>query len=69
VPIIGEEGRVAHVAKPQKVPCKGKGTGRRKKIEESREREDGMCGQATRSAARVKEKLSRRAKKKSRGTL
>jgi len=34
------------------VPCKGKGTERRKKIEENRERRGGVCGQATRSTAR-----------------
>jgi len=33
-------------------PCKGKSTGRRKKVEEDRGRRSGMCGQAMRSAAR-----------------
>jgi len=51
------------------MPCKGKGTGSRKKVEESRRGRGSMRGQATRSAARVEEELSRRAKKKSRGTL
>ena len=52
---------------PISAPYKRKSAGRKKKIEESRR--GGMCGQATRSTARVKEKFSRRAKKKSRGTL
>jgi len=47
----------------------GKGAGRRKEAEKSRGRWSGMCGQAMRSAARVEEKLSRRAKKESRGAL
>ena len=51
------------------VSCKGKNTGRRKKVEESKRERGGTRGQAMRSAARVEEKLSRRAKKKSRGTL
>jgi len=48
-------------------PCKGKNTGRRKKVEESRR--GSTHGQAMRSTARVEEELSRRAKKKSRGPL
>jgi len=33
-------------------PCKGKGIGRRKKVEEDRERRSSMRGQATKSTAR-----------------
>jgi len=77
VPIIGEEGRGSVCGKAIKgaltegasMPCKGKSAGRRKKIEKSRGRRDGICGQATRSTARVEEELSKRAKEKSRGTL
>jgi len=47
---------------------KGKSAGRRKKVEESRGGRGNMCGQAMRSAARVK-KLSKRAKKESRRAL
>jgi len=52
---------------PISAPCKRKSTGRKKKIEESKR--GGICSQATRNTARVKEKFSRRAKKKSGGTL
>jgi len=51
------------------MPCKGKSAGRRKKVEKSRGRRDGIYDQATRSAVRVEEELSRRAKEKSRGIL
>jgi len=77
VPIIGEEGKGSMCGKAIKgaptegtsMLCEGKSTGRRKKIEKSKGRRDGICGQATRSTARVEEELSRRAKEKSRGTL
>jgi len=73
---MGEEGKDGICGKATKgtstegagTLCKGKSTGRRKKVKESRGGRGGMCGQATRSTARVKEELSRRAKKKSRGT-
>jgi len=77
VPIIGEEGKGSMCGKAIKgaltegasMLCEGKSAGRRKKIEKSRGRRDGICGQATRSTARVEEELSRRAKEKSRGIL
>jgi len=47
------------------MPCKGKGVGRRKKVEKSRGERGGVHGQATRSAAKVEEELSRRVKKES----
>jgi len=50
-------------------PCKGKGTGRRKKVEESRGGRGSICGQTTRSAARMEEKLNRRAEKERGGAL
>jgi len=76
---MGEEGKDGTCGKAAKgvptegasTPCEGKSTGRgrRKKVEKSRGRRGGMCGQATRSTAKVEVELSRRAKKKSRGTL
>jgi len=50
-------------------PYKGEGAGRRKEVKESRGRKSSTHGQATRSAARIEEELSRRAKEESRGTL
>ena len=47
----------------------GKDAGGRKDIEESRRRRGGAHGQATRCAARIEKKLSRRAKKESREAL
>ena len=79
VSVVGEKEKDSICSKAAKgaptegasMPCEGKSTGRgrRKKVEESRGRRGGMCGQATRSAAKVEVELSRRAKKKSRGTL
>ena len=50
-------------------PCKGKSAGKRKKVEENRRKRGSTHGQATRSAARMEEELSKRAEKKSRGAL
>ena len=47
----------------------GKGTRRRKETKKSRGRQSSAHGQAMRSATRVEEKLSRRAKKESEGAL
>jgi len=38
------------------MPCKGKGTGRRKEVEKSRGERSGMRGQTTRSTAKRMEK-------------
>ena len=51
------------------VPCKGKSTGDKEKVEEGRERKGGMHGQAMRSAARMEEEFNRRVKKEDRGAL
>jgi len=51
------------------MPCKGKSAGRKKKVEEDRERRDSIHGQAMRSAARVEEELGGRVEKENRGTL
>ena len=48
-------------------PCKGRSIG--KKVEKNRREGDGMCDQATRSTARIKEEFSGRIGEKSRGTL
>jgi len=77
VPIIGEEGKGGACGKATKgtpiegasAPYKGKSAGRRKKVKESKGGRGSACGQAMRSTARVEEELSRKAKKKSRGTL
>ena len=77
MPIIGEEGKGGTCGKATKgtpiegasVPYKGKSAGRRKKVKESKGERGSACGQAMRSTARVEEELSRKAKKKSRGTL
>jgi len=77
VPIIGEEGKGGACDKATKgtpterasTPCKGKRAGRRKKIEESRRGEASTPGQATRSAARIEEKLNRGAEEESRRAL
>jgi len=76
---MGEEGKGGVCGKAAKgaptegasMPCEEKsaGRGRRKKVEESRGKRGGACGQVTRSTASIEEELSRRAKKKSRGTL
>jgi len=66
VSIIGKEGKGSICSKATKsiptegtsMPCKGKSSGRRKEVEEDKERKSNMHGQATRSAARVEEKLS-----------
>jgi len=50
-------------------PCKGKGVGRRKEIEESRGSRGSTRGQAIKSIAKMGEELNRRAKEESRGTL
>jgi len=50
-------------------PSKGKGTEKRKEVEKSRERRSSAHGQAIRSAARMEEELSRRAKEESQETL
>jgi len=42
------------------VPCKGKSTGDKEKVEEGRERKGGMHGQAMRSAARMEEEFNRK---------
>jgi len=77
VPIMGEEeeggacGEVTKGAPTEgaSTPCKGKSAERRKKIEKSRGKRNGMHGQTTKSAVRVEEELSKRAKEKSRETL
>ena len=77
MPIIEEKGKGGVCGKATKgtptegasMPCKGKSTGRRKKVKESKGRRGSMYGQAMRSAARVEEELSKRAKEKSRRTL
>ena len=77
MPIIGEEGKGGTCGKATKgtpiegasAPYKGKSAGRRKKVKESKGERGSACGQAMRSTARVEEELSRKAKKKSRGTL
>jgi len=51
------------------MPSKEKNIGRRKKIKKSRERRSSMRDQAMRDIAKIKKKLSRRAKEESRGTL
>jgi len=51
------------------VPNKRRSAGRRKEVKESRGRRGGVRGQAMRSAARMEEELSRRAKEESRGAL
>ena len=51
------------------MPCKGKSTGDKEKVEKGRERKGGMHGQAMRSAARMEEEFNRRVKKESRGAL
>jgi len=51
------------------MPCKGKSAGRRKKVEESREGGGGVCGQATRSTARIKKELNRGAEEESKRAL
>ena len=50
-------------------PCKGKGIGRRKKVEKGRERRGSIHGQAMRSAVRMEKEFSRRVKKEGRGAL
>ena len=49
--------------------CKEKGTERRKKVKEGRERRGSVHGQATRSAARIEEEFNRRVKEEGRGAL
>jgi len=51
------------------VPNKGRSAGKGKEVKEDGRREGGAHGQATRSAARMEEKLSRRAKKEGGGAL
>jgi len=51
------------------IPCKEKGTGRRKIVEEDRGRRGSMYDQATRSTARMEEEFNRRVKKEGRGAL
>jgi len=51
------------------IPYKGKGTGKRKKVEEGGGRRGCARGQATRSTARIEEEFNRRVKKESRGVL
>ena len=74
---MGEEGKGGVCGKATKgaltegagTPCKGKGAGRGKKVEESRGERGGACSQATKSTAKVEEELSRRVKKEDRGAL
>jgi len=51
------------------VLCKGKSIGKRKKVEEGKEKRCSTCGQATRSATKVKEEFSGRVEKENRGAL
>jgi len=69
VSIIEEKGKGSACNNATKGIAKGKGTGKRKEVEESGRRRGGMCGQAMRSAAREKEELSRRAKEEGRRAL
>jgi len=74
---MGEEGKSGVCSKTTKgtptegasALCKGKGVGRRKKVKEGRRGRGSMCGQATRSAARIEEKFGGGIEKESRGTL
>jgi len=75
---MGKEGEKGGVPKGGKsMPRKeeastsyqGKGTGRRKEVEESRGGRSGTCDQAMRSIARIEKKLNGRAQKESRGAL
>jgi len=73
VPIMGKEGKGDTCSKITKgaptegtsAPCKRKSAGRRKKIEESRGGGGGVHGQATRSTARMEEKLNKEAEEES----
>ena len=77
MPIIEKKGKGGVCGKATKgaptegasTPCKGKSTGRRKKVEESRGGGGGMCDQAMRSAARIEKELNRGAEKESRRAL
>jgi len=51
------------------VPNKGRSTGRRKEVEESRGRRGSTCGQAMRNTAKMEEELDKRAKEESGGAL
>ena len=77
VSVIGEEEKDSICSEAAKgapteeagAPCKGKSTGRRKKVEEDGERRGSMCGQATRSTARVEKEFGGKVEKKSKETL
>ena len=74
---MGKEGKSGTCSKVTKgtptegasVPCKGKSTGRRKKIKESKGGGGSACSQATRSTVRMEEKLNREAEEESRRVL
>ena len=75
--IIEEKGKGGTYSKATKstltegtgMPCKGRSAEKRKKVEESRERGNSACGQATKSIARVEEEFGSKVEEKSRGTL
>jgi len=77
VSIVGEEEKDSICSEAAKgtptegagTPCKEKSAGRRKKLEEDGERRGSMCGQATRSTARVEKEFGGKVEKKSKETL
>jgi len=50
------------------IPCKGKSTEKKKKVEKGREKRGSMCGQATKGTVKVEE-FTGRVEKESRGVL
>jgi len=72
VSIVGKEEKGSTKGIPTEgasTPCKGKGAGKRKKVEESRGKRDSAHGQAIRSAAKVEKEFGGRVEKESRGAL
>jgi len=75
--IVGKEKKGSMCGKATKgiltegasMPCKGKGAGKRKKVEESREKRGSAHGQAIRNAAKVEKEFGGRVEKEGRGAL